>query len=483
MVPKTRSDFEKYLVSGLNECGIQKGARLLVALSGGSDSTALLVGIKSVSDVLGINVAAAHFNHKTRDGDSDKDEAFCRYLCQRLEIEAHFGLMADGAAEGLSEASMRDARYRFLAEVAASQDSTGIVTAHTLDDQAETVLLALTRGSGLRGLTGMNVVTVRTDRENGAPLKLFRPILGIRKSDTVAYCAERGVTPREDPSNLDLGYSRNRIRHRVLPELAQINSNVVESISRMADNLREDQALIDEVVARHHAAVALSTPAELSREALRSVPNHALSRILTASFTFTAGTRVDLEQVHIRAIVEAADGSSGRSLDLPNGVRMVVDYDVIRFVRSESAETECPFPGSVSPVSVHVPGSVTMSDGSTLFISIEEAPKTFDSQDRWKAALDVDLVGSTVEVRARVDGDRFQPLGMPSSMKLQDFMVNAHIPARWRDRVPLLVSERGIAWAVGYRISEWAKLSPKSEKALIVEYTPASFTESGRAED
>jgi tRNA(Ile)-lysidine synthase len=455
---------------------------LLIALSGGPDSTALTLAMHKLASTLEIAIEAGHFNHHARGAESDEDERFCRDLCAGLSIPVHFGSIAvQSSPADHSEASLREARYEFLLKTVISTGAYGLVTAHTMDDQAETVLLAITRGAGLRGAAGMSPVTTRPDLDSGAAAKIIRPMLGIRKSEAAAYCAEQGVAPREDSSNRDLRYARNRMRHAVLPELAKLNPNVIESLSRLSNNLARDLELLDDTVARYHAQAAVSTLSELSRPALAAIPGAALPHVLAAAFAAAAGTSDGLEQVHIEAMSEMALGAAGRSLDLPYGVRMTVDTETVRFMAPGAADSNGPYPPQVKAVVFSVPGEADLSNGARIVASIIDCPVSLDPLTPWSAFLDPALATGEVTVRSRREGDRFQPLGMAEQVKLQDFMVNAHVPERWRDRVPLVLTGQGIAWVAGQRIAEWAKVPPGASKALLLEYRSPAATGSGPA--
>lgn len=464
---------------GLERCSITSSSRVLVAFSGGADSTALLLGLREIGAIdRGFKIEAAHFNHMLRGERSDADARRCEELCDQFGITFHpgFGDARSHAAEaGMSvEAAARDLRYRFLAEMAGEHDCDGVVTAHTMNDQAETVLLAVARGAGLRGVSGMAYVTERSDlRGKNGPLLVLRPLLGHRREETERFCAASGVTPLEDESNRDLKYARNRIRHRVLPELEKVSPGVVEAISRLAEIAASDTALIDDLAAVELRDAACDAYGGLSKARLREMPGALRAHVLAAAYRDVAGTADALEKAMLDSISKEAVRLDSGSIDLPAGVKLVIEHEVVRFLAGDG-DPACPYPQTVDGHMLPVPGRVIFADGSMLSSTLVPPGQFLPPTSRWQAVVDVAAAGTGgFEVRARQDGDRFQPLGMSSEMKLQDFFVNQHMPARWRDRVPLVLGRGRICWVTGDRIADWAKVPEGAEQAVLLEFAGA----------
>ena len=487
MAASTGAKFEAALVRGLDECGVERGDKLLVAFSGGPDSTALLAALIRLAPKLALHVEAAHFNHHLRGDESDADEQFCVEFCKVRDTALHTGgadVRAVARDHGSSvETAARELRYAFLAKTARSAGASGVTTGHTLDDQAETVLLAVARGAGLRGLSGMRHVMVRPGIDQAPPVRILRPLLSARKKETADYCRALGIKPREDSSNRDTRYARNLVRRNVMPQLARLNPDVSGAVARLAGNARDELALLDEITARE--LVAASGPDGLHtllRQKLAAAGPALAKRILAAAFIAAAGTSDGLEQAHIAAMASAAMGHSGAELDLPGGIRMVVDYETVRFETDSGPDgASCPYPPSFEPATLPLPGVHRFPDGSVLQSQVTAVlAGTGEVATPWQVLLDGSLRTSGMTVRSRRDGDRFHPLGMKEEVKLQDFFVNLHVPRRWRDRVPLIETERGIAWVAGLRIAEWAKVPAGSTSALKLEYRPAT-TGSGPA--
>jgi tRNA(Ile)-lysidine synthase len=255
----------------------------------------------------------------------------------------------------------------------------------------------------------------------------------------------------------------------VFPELQQINPGVVEALSRLADIAETDIELIDELAERALLESALDGHGALSKSALAALSPALRSHVMRSAFARATGSTVDLDALSVTRAVEAALKRSTGSVDLPNGARLLVDHDSITVVGSEG-EAGCPYPRSIleTPFSQ----SLEFAGGGRLAVSRVSPVPDLRSLNRWQAAVGSAALAEPLVVRSRLNGDRFHPLGMPGEMKLQDFLVNQHLPARWRDRVPLIVGSRGIAWVVGERIAEWAKVPDGATDALMIEYVP-----------
>lgn len=467
------------LRDGLERSGIVDNARLLVAISGGADSTALILGLREIcsNPTNALQIEAAHFNHQLRGEISDRDEQVCRDLCTRLDIKLHEGtgdVAAHAAVTGESvESAARDLRYRFLAETVFEHDFNAVATGHTMDDQAETVLFSITRGAGLRGLSGMAYETERRDLgKDGEPLRVIRPMLGLRRSDTESFCETRNVTPQQDESNVDPVYARNRVRHNVIPELREINPGVVEAISRLATISSDDIKMIDELARTALEDATIDSGKGISKHALRTMAPALRTHVMAAAYQNAVGSMRDLDMAPLLAASEAVSEFDSGSIDLPNEVKLVVEHELVRFLVGDS-DPGCPYPAEVGEHILRLLKIIEFSGGGTLAARISWPAPDPASLTRWQAIINPEVVeDKRLQVRARRDGDRFHPLGMANKIKLQDFFVNRHVPARWRDRVPLLLTDRGICWVVGERVAEWALVPDGASEAVLLEYIP-----------
>ncbi len=390
---------------------------LLVAVSGGADSTALLLLLSELAPKLGLDLHVAHFDHRLRPRASAKDAQYVADLAQ-----SHAATIRIGRADAppSSEDAARELRYAFLRRAAGEVGATRIATGHTRDDQAETVLLHATRGSGLAGLAGM-----RPRRDD-----IVRPLLAIGRADTEALCAEAGVTPLEDRSNRDLQFARNRIRHRVLPQLERINPQARAALARLAD-----AAAAAAGAALHNAEQALDAAATPDALALDRL--HAAVRDDALALAWSRATGRALSARHraaLTALASSRDGSA--SLDLPGG-RAVREYAVLRI---EVLGRQPAQAGDQADQPL-LEGSPVAWAGWTIGL----APQAPDGMALRAPAP----AGGGLVVRSRRPGDR---MAGNLRIKVQDLFTDAKVPARARASHPLVATASGeVWWVVGLK--------------------------------
>jgi tRNA(Ile)-lysidine synthase len=386
---------------------------VVVAVSGGADSTALLLILADLAEELGIVIHVAHFDHRTRPKQSAEDADFVAKLANRIGAPIRVG-RAEKPTK--TEDAARTARYEFLRRAASEIGARTIATGHTRDDQAETVLLHLTRGSGLAGLAGM-----RPLREG-----LARPLLAIGRVDTLAVCRAARIRPRTDPTNRSLKFARNRVRLEVLPKLAKINPRAPEAIARFAEAAAELQIEDDVDIAN-----ALARARDEDAIVVAALGSPVRSRTLALAWRNATG-RV-LGARHRKALEDLAateDGSS--SLDLPGG-RAIREYGLVRIVGDRPVERSDP----TTPMEL---GREIIWNGWRLMLG---GPANANRTHEAKAPKK--LLRNLV-VRQRHDGDR---MAGGHRKKLQDLFTDAKIPASQRARWPVIASEDGIWWVPG----------------------------------
>ncbi len=450
---------------------VAAGERVVVGVSGGADSTALLLLIARLAPRLGIVVHAAYFDHLLRGKKASQEE---RETVARLASELGMPLMVGSddvrayAREkrlGIEEAA-RELRYRFLAEAARETGARTVAVGHTADDQIETVLLHILRGSGLTGLAGMLprvpwpvAVPERHD------LTLVRPLLDLRRSETESYCREMGCEPLEDATNRSPRYKRNVVRNELLPLLRAHIPGVDVSLLRLARTAATERRALEEMAER---ALAQSATFEggvvrLSQALLGGVPAGLMPQVMRLAASRLLGDAKDLTERHLQSMAAAAVYKpAGTELDLPRGLHLRVEYGEIVLALNESAAEALPVEG----VPLVVP-SVTTAGGWRIEASLSGGVASLP-QSAWEAALDADALVGALRVRRRRPGDHFQPLGLPAGheKKLQDIFVDLKLPRRRRDNIPVVEDEAGIVWVADYRIAERVKLSPFTRRAL-----------------
>ncbi len=444
------------------------GNRLVVAVSGGPDSLAMLHALHRIRDELHLDLHVAHLDHRLRGEDSAADAQFVADASAVLGVECTVDtqdVLAFKREHRLSlEEAAREARYDFLASVAKREGSDAIVLGHTSDDQVETVLMNIIRGSGLRGLRGM--LPKSTRRISGREITLFRPLLQLSKDDTMGYCQALGISPRVDESNSSREMTRNRIRLELLPMLRDLNPEIDRAIERLSQNAVDALAVVDLAV----DSVWFQTVKEegdhvrIDREGFRRLDAQLRSHLMLRALSQVKGDSIGIERGHVQDATKAVLDSPGSLIHLPGGLRLAVEQVSACLYSGDSPdwlERGVPLQGT-SPIGV--PGETVLGGWRFTVERIETSTGAISGKgEEGSEGVFVERFGSDVDlpslaVRTREPGDRFQPLGMSGTKKLKDFMIDEKVHSSLRDDVPLVVTSQGIAWVVGWRIAEWAKV-------------------------
>lgn len=441
---------------------IPSGVRVLVAVSGGLDSIVLLDVLVHLSDELSFDIIVGHIDHDLRGAASTQDAAFVHSVanCYGLPVSQHILANSDlerGRSHG-REGAARHARLAALETLAAKAGASRIASGHTLDDQAETILFHLARGAGPSGLRGIPPVRV----------PFIRPLIRTSRTDVHAYAIKRMLTWREDATNSDLTYARNRIRHRILPELRTLNSRIIEALSRNADLLTDsDQAMAFLVKERMLQLQIESSDSAISlcRSGLTSLPDSVLRLVLREGVRQARGNLNGIEFTHIEALRDLITGQQAHGdLSLP-GLHVRMQGDILAFSLTP--------PASALPWKVVVDlGETQLPEGESSLelkiIPMVDVELALIRSDRWIEVADADRVTYPLCLRTRRQGDRFTPLGLGQEIKLKDFLINERSPYFDRDNVPLLCDSQGIVWVVGMRLSDTVKLSSQTQRVLVM---------------
>jgi tRNA(Ile)-lysidine synthase len=387
---------------------IQTGDLVICAISGGADSVALLFAMYLLREKLRIALEAAHFNHNLRGDESQRDEEFVRQLCDRLDIPLHVGTGCIEAGKKGLEAAARDARYAYLLSLGGK-----IATAHTANDNAETVLMHLVRGTGLKGLGGIVPM-------NG---RLIRPMLNVTRQEVLAFLEEYNLSFVEDSSNNSDRFLRNRLRHNVMPLLEEENPSLVENLSAMALRLRKDEQLLD-TLAQDSATVNVPQ--------LRAMPESLRSRVIV-NFLKTGGVP-EPESEHIDAICRLINSDKpSAKIILRNGVTVARNYDVIEFL--EYAEP-------LEEIKLTCPGTIDL-ENIGVRICCEPATMLIDAVDAFTI-----IPCGTVLVRCRRAGDKIRLHG--GSKELKKLFIDRKIPASHRVKIPVLSDDKVVLGVYGF---------------------------------
>lgn len=442
------------------------GDTVIVALSGGADSCALLdmlAGMGSLSPRL----VVAHLNHCLRGADSDGDEAFARALagqyalpfeCRRLDVR----YLARRQGLNLEDAGRR-ARIAFLDEIRTLRQASAIALAHHADDQAETVLMRLLRGSGTTGLAGMSY-------RNGQGF--IRPLLEITRPEIEAYLAARGLGHRVDASNHDVTFLRNRIRSELLPLLEQYNPAIRERLCDTAALLADENELLDRMAGEQALRACQFEENGVSCDVayLTHQPPAVTRRIFRRAIRHLAGSGDGFSRRHIAALeLLAVSPRPNASLDLPGGITARREYGRLLLQRTSAAVRL-----DTLDLCISGPGRYVLPDGAVLSVQLGETVAGVSETGRAAARFDLDKAPFPWRLRTFRAGDRIVPLGMTGTKKVKALFIDEKVPLAARRRIPLVFSGDALIWVCGIRTSQRAATDSASTRVATALYHPAA---------
>jgi len=427
---------------------IPAGAGVLAGVSGGADSVALLCALCEIKNELGFELFAAHLNHGIRGEEAEGDQAYVRELCNALAVplyEETLDIPVIARAQGKTlEQAAREQRYEFFERALEKFGAGRIAVAHHMEDQAESIMLHLIRGSGLKGLTGMEYL-----RGN-----IIRPFLDLHRQDVENYLKEKGIAYRTDSTNLDREASRNRLRLDVMPYIAEhINPAVTDALCSMAQLLRQDEEYLASMAAE--ALKDAKTQRGYDRAKLAALDAPIRSRALRMAIE-AAGVHSDIDRIHVDKVTELLSARTGASLDLPH-IAAWVSYDDICFgQRAEKARWEVPFAHE----------GKTVFEGGFFFADAVESDII---KSNLVGYMDGDRLPEAV-VRPRKEGDVFHPYGAPGSKKLKAVLIDRKIPRDERD-IPGIFAGNELLFMPGLGISDKVKVTADTRRIIRVRYT------------
>ncbi len=451
----------------LQHAMIEDGETVLVAVSGGADSLALLYGLHSLHTNLNCHLHVVHLDHGLRH-DSATDANFVHEHATRLELPftGHSVELPHLIKQWkLSvEAAGRKARYDFFESVCTQVGATKIALGHQQDDIAETVIMNLIRGAGATGLQGIKPI------RDG---KFIRPLVRFTRAEIEAYLKSEGIVPRQDSTNTDRRYLRNRIRHELIPLLEQkYNPNIKTGLSRTAEILRDESEYLDEITYALYDSCRLSftqsTSIILDRDEF--LKHHIIlqKRILRHSITDLIGQISDYSYQHYQTMLGIVKSDKPNAVfTLPHGVKFRRAYQQLIFEKNPVETEDFAYTLSIS-------GSIIIPELNAEITAILYDGRQGDllsiPDGSFEAIFDYSKIKLPLTIRNRRDGDRFQPHGMRGTKKIKDFMMDAKVPLFERDRIPMLVCGKEILWVIGFTTNEKFKVHPTTQRYLHLYY-------------
>jgi tRNA(Ile)-lysidine synthase len=438
---------------------LRAGDRVAVAVSGGADSVALLLLLNELRAELGFVLSVAHVNHKLRSLESDGDAQFVTDLAARLGLEWHtvaapisFGKTGDGTEvrSGI-EAAARELRYAFFRELGRAGRVSKIATAHTLEDQAETMLLRMFRGTGIRGLAGIHPrLLLERGERTGVTTEVIRPLLGCRRAELREYLQERGQQWREDSSNSDETFLRNRVRHRLLPVIEEnFGAAAIEHMAELAEIARAEE----EAVLSFHSSLPDQNPsATLAVEPLLELPL-ASARRAVRSWIEKRAPEVGVSFRRIEEILDLARGPAGKALELRGAAGGPAYSRSVRRGRNELVMETASGEFSDYEYALPVPGEIALPElGLRLearFVVVEQVP-----EPERDGLLNPERIGGEIVIRNWRAGDRYWPANTSSEKKVKELLSDRHATGPAKKLWPVAVAKAELAWLRGFAAPE-----------------------------
>lgn len=490
---KSLNRIENYIIRVVNETiaayeMFQPKDSVLIGVSGGPDSVALLYLLHKLADKLSLRIGIAHINHCLRQQDSDKDADFVASLADKFDLPFYIAkkdVYKYHIQKKLSiEEAAREIRYTFYYQIAGKNRFNKIALGHTCNDNAELVLMYMLRGSGPLGLSGIPPV-----RDSKKGYMIIRPLSGLTRSQILDFLTLNDIKYVIDKSNQDTEYLRNKIRHNLIPELKKIyNPKIIETLSRLANILRSENKWINDVVDpifEKTISYVKDDVIALSVSLLKNTHIAAQRRIIRKAIERIKGNLKRITFLHIDSAIRLLEnGQADKKIDLPDRIRIKRSNDFILFSKEKKAlrTIKSTLSGKKIPsFEYEISADKNLLKNPEIIfieklnahiklseISMENLPDFFEA-GHLTAFFDMDRINFPMVIRNYRHGDRFRPLGMNGTQKIKKYFINNKVPKPKRARCPVLLSRTKIIWLVGYRIDDSVKVTSSTRIVLKVE--------------
>ena len=437
---------------------LSPGERILVGLSGGADSLALLILLDHIKEDLGIFIGAAHLNHDLRGKFADEDEAYCKDFCEIRKIPFYSRKVDVKAYAKMNKISVelagREIRYAFFKDIMINKEYDKCATAHHLDDQAESILLNLMRGASLSGLTGM-----QPKRE-----EFIKPLLFIQKKQLLDYLKAQDITPREDESNQESLYQRNKVRNHLIPYMKEhFNENIEETLVRMGRLLQTDLDFLNHVVEKEAKTLIQvnekSQQIILKKEAFQ-LDEAILSRLILEAIRLIKHNLIDIEEIHVKDIMALGYKETGKNIYLKEGIMVRNNYGELIFEKNLGEEPKDPL-----EIWLDIPGEYRVLGKKITLRIIEKHEMKKDKNLRF---FNGDLLENKILLRHRKDGDTMRPLGMGGYKKIKNILIDRKIDREKRDKLLIFQNNKDIFYIGEMMISDDYKVKESTGKIVEI---------------
>ena len=447
---------------------VKNGEKIAAAVSGGPDSVAMLFSLNEIKNEIGFDLVVLHIDHMLRGEESERDEIFVKNLSDSLALPFYSAKVDVIKYQGNHKVSIqvaaRELRYCNLNRFADLHSVDKIALGHTANDQAETVLMRILKGSGLKGISG-----IPPTRDN----RYIRPLMEIHREEINQFLDNNHIHYLVDSSNLKNNYLRNQIKNKLIPSLKkEYNPSIVETLCRSSQIFRQEDYFISEMAqCEFNKSVLKKDSDQIILDARRFQTLHtALTRriILEAIYRFPNSGRHAALKIVDNILGVIASKISGKTISITKGLIFKYQYNQLIFQS---------FKKNVSPLLIKqkklaVPGKTKIAEiekeATSNIISKNKIPKDFSNKGPFTAFLDFGYSGKDLFVRSRQRGDRFSPLGIKANKKLKDYFIDKKIPREERDSIPIIANHNSILWIVGHQISEWARVKEDTTDVLMV---------------
>ena len=439
-----------------------KGDKVIVAVSGGPDSICLLHILYALKDELQITLYVAHVNHCLRGEESDEDELYVEEFCRNLNIEFRSKKVDINKVvktkKVSSETAGREARYEFFYDLKKEFKAQKVAIAHNANDQAETILMRIMRGTGMEGLMG-----IRSVRD-----KIFvRPLIECTREEIEKYCSNNNLNPRIDKTNLEPIYARNKIRVQLIPYIEKnFNENIIEGLNRLSNIIKVDNDYLEDITKEKYKKycdinkekVIISKEAFLEHEAI-------ITRIIRLALYDVSSNLYNFERIHIYDILSIQRHSTGKMIMLPNRICVRNNYGSVIICKNKEKAVEETHSKYILNNGINELKDINLKVTLEL---INDSVGAISDRETFIKYFDYDKIKGDILIRYRKEGDRFTPLGMKGSKKLKDLFIDLKIPRDERSKIPLICFGNEIAWIVNCRISELFKVDKKTKRILKI---------------